>query len=244
MDLPISSSMSTRNRGVPFSLALVLHAGFALSFLAVIPKTPEVPSEPAIRMELVEWTPPAPAPIEQMAPLPPAPVQPAPAQPKAAVAKPLPVAAKPAPAAKAAAADISPTATETAAPDAATMAAAEAPAAAAAAPAASGTPGPVVDEPYVPPSSNAAYLSNPKPAYPSLAQKRGWEGIVTLSVAVDESGQPLDVQIKSSSGYSVLDRCAVEAVQRWRFVPARRGGRNVAANVEVPIRFGLESATG
>jgi protein TonB len=109
----------------------------------------------------------------------------------------------------------------------------------ASAPAATGPVAPV-HEAYLPPNGDAAYLSNPRPAYPPLAQKRGWEGVVTLFVAVDENGQPQEVKVKETSGYPVLDRCAVEAVQRWRFVPAKRGGRAVAANVEVPIRFGLE----
>lgn len=63
--------------------------------------------------------------------------------------------------------------------------------------------------------------------------------MVILSVEVDISGRPLDVTIKQGSGHAVLDRSALLAVQRWRFVPARRGNTPVRATVNVPIRFQL-----
>lgn len=93
---------------------------------------------------------------------------------------------------------------------------------------------------YVPPSSQAAYLNNPKPVYPHAARRRGMQGTVLLSVQVDAEGRTLGVTLKQSSGYALLDRAAQEAVSTWRFVPASRGGRPVAATVEVPIRFALE----
>ncbi|MBX9635158.1 MAG: energy transducer TonB, partial [Magnetospirillum sp.] len=34
---------------------------------------------------------------------------------------------------------------------------------------------------------------------------------------------------------------ALDAVKRWRFAPARQGGRPIVAAVEVPVRFSLES---
>ncbi len=97
-------------------------------------------------------------------------------------------------------------------------------------------------EAFVPPSSTAAYLRNPKPTYPALAQRRGMEGIVLLVVEVSVQGRPLSVSVKKGSGYSILDKAALRAVQAWRFAPATRGGQPVAASVEVPIRFILKDA--
>jgi len=90
-----------------------------------------------------------------------------------------------------------------------------------------------------PPVFSAAYLKNPPPEYPAVARRRGQEGLVLLAVLVNESGAPGQVRVAESSGSSVLDDAALEAVQRWTFVPARRGEKPVAAWVEVPVRFRL-----
>jgi protein TonB len=102
--------------------------------------------------------------------------------------------------------------------------------------------GPIAPEPFVPPDGRAGYLSNPKPAYPPAARKRGLEGLVVLAVEVDADGRPFDVTVKESSGHPMLDNAALGAVRRWRFEPARRAGRPVRAGVEVPIRFRLEES--
>lgn len=49
--------------------------------------------------------------------------------------------------------------------------------------------------------------------------------------------------VLSSSGVSALDRAASKAVYRWRFQPAHRSGRAVAATVEVPVVFRLAGNT-
>lgn len=95
--------------------------------------------------------------------------------------------------------------------------------------------------PLVPPSFNAAYLNNPAPAYPSLSRRMGEEGRVMLRVHVSEQGTATQVQLRTSSKHPRLDDAALEAVRRWRFVPARRGDQPVAAWVLVPISFSLRS---
>jgi len=95
---------------------------------------------------------------------------------------------------------------------------------------------------YVPPTSMAAYLRNPKPAYPGLAQRRGMQGVVLLLVEVSAKGYPTAVKVKKTSGFMLLDKAALKAVRSWRFAPAKRGSLPVAASVEVPIRFTLNDA--
>ena len=95
---------------------------------------------------------------------------------------------------------------------------------------------------FVPPSSTAAYLRNPKPSYPPLAQRRGMQGVVLLLVEVSPKGLPSAVKVKKSSGFMLLDKAALKAVRAWRFAPGKRGGVPIAATVEVPIRFTLNDA--
>ncbi|PVV05791.1 MAG: hypothetical protein B6D77_17945 [gamma proteobacterium symbiont of Ctena orbiculata] len=92
----------------------------------------------------------------------------------------------------------------------------------------------------LPPRFHADYLHNPQPRYPLMSRKRREEGEVQLRVKVDAQGHPEAVKIHSSSGHSRLDRAATSTVEAWRFVPARKGGLNVAAWVIVPIQFNLE----
>ena len=160
----------------------------------------------------------------------PAPVQSKPAE--VAKSEPQPVSAPPI-AAESLVADSAP-----AAPAAMAMASAEAksaPVAAPAGPAAPATPGPVETQP----SFQADYLKNPKPDYPSRSLALGEEGRVMLRVFVESNGLPSKLEIRTSSGSSRLDQSALDAVQRWKFVPARRGDEAVAAWVVVPIVFNL-----
>jgi periplasmic protein TonB len=88
---------------------------------------------------------------------------------------------------------------------------------------------------------DADYLHNPKPVYPSASRRLSEQGKVLLRVFVSAEGQAEKVEVKTSSGFPRLDASAQEAVARWRFVPARRGDQAVAAWVQVPITFQLES---
>ncbi len=83
------------------------------------------------------------------------------------------------------------------------------------------------------------YKLNPKPAYPSIAKRRGYKGTVYLRVRVSERGTVESVEIERSSGYPSLDSSAVKAVRRWLFAPGTRNGVAVTSWVTVPIDFRL-----
>jgi protein TonB len=97
------------------------------------------------------------------------------------------------------------------------------------------------DSPATPPSFDAAYLRNPPPRYPASARRKGEEGTVLLRVLVDVTGNPLRVELDRGSGHSTLDGAGIEAVKRWKFVPARRGAQPVEAWVRVPLTFRLDN---
>jgi len=84
------------------------------------------------------------------------------------------------------------------------------------------------------------YRDNPPPSYPSVARRRGYEGLVILSVMVCTDGTVGDVRVKESSGKKILDRAAISGVRTWRFEPGARDGVVCEMAVDVPIRFVLQ----
>jgi periplasmic protein TonB len=84
-------------------------------------------------------------------------------------------------------------------------------------------------------------LSNPQPEYPAAAKRRRQAGQVILLVQVSAGGVPMQVRVATGSGFELLDDAARDAVQNWKFVPARRNGQAIAAELQVPIMFQLES---
>lgn len=95
-------------------------------------------------------------------------------------------------------------------------------------------------EPAVsPPRFDAGYLNNPSPVYPNMSRRLREVGVTQLRVRVSASGEPLEIQLATSSGYSRLDDAARTAVQKWKFAPAMRNGNPVEAWVIVPLEFSL-----
>lgn len=101
-------------------------------------------------------------------------------------------------------------------------------------------PAPAKPAAVTPPLAYADYLRNPAPEYPEQALRRGWEGTVLLRVHVLASGRPGNIEIERSSGREMLDRAAVRTVQKWTFVPAKRGNEPQDGWVTVPIDFKLQ----
>jgi TonB family protein len=83
------------------------------------------------------------------------------------------------------------------------------------------------------------YRENSLPAYPLPARRRGYAGVVMLSVEVLTDGSVGHLEMKKSSGYELLDRSALETVRGWKFSPARKAGTPVTMWVDVPVRFTL-----
>jgi len=104
----------------------------------------------------------------------------------------------------------------------------------------SAPPAQAAPAPVSPPRFDAAYLRNPAPAYPRQSRQMGETGRVILRVLVTPLGAPGRVELRTSSGSYRLDDAALDAVQRWKFVPARQGDKPVEAWVLVPILFTLE----
>ena len=97
------------------------------------------------------------------------------------------------------------------------------------------------EAPIVPPRLDASYLRNPSPVYPRPSRDMGEEGRVMLRVLVNTDGAAEKVEVDQSSGFERLDRSALDAVRKWKFVPARQGNTPIAQWYRVPVQFSLES---
>jgi protein TonB len=112
----------------------------------------------------------------------------------------------------------------------------------AAAPALSSTPvaaSATTSEALTLPRVDASQLNNPAPAYPPVSRRMREQGVVLLEVLIQATGQVGEVRIKRSSGFKRLDDAASKAVQRWRYLPATRGGTAIEYWYLQPIEFSL-----
>lgn len=91
-------------------------------------------------------------------------------------------------------------------------------------------------ENYIPP----AYLTCPRPPYPSILRQRRAEGEVGLLIHINLTGNPTEVEITQSSGIAALDRIVINWIlKNWRFSPARKNGQPVASAVKTSLVFSL-----
>ena len=241
------SDQTIRRRRGAFAVSLALHGASLLALLCLLQRIvmPVPPAEPGIAMVFEAAAPPASAPAEP-APAPAPPQESAPPEPAPQVAAtPLPSPPveqaepllalpeqktdKPAPAERPRPKQV------TAAPRPHVPTQETQQAASAAAPVSSA----VSAVSLVPARPVAGMESDRPPVYPEIARRRGEQGRVVLQVNVSAQGLPVAVNVAESSGFPTLDSAALTAVQRWRFVPATRGGTPVPAVAEVPVRFRL-----
>ena len=90
--------------------------------------------------------------------------------------------------------------------------------------------------PAVPPTDPQA-IETPPPDYPLELACAGVDGQATLQLTIGPDGRVAGSRLERGSGSAALDALAQEAVKRWRFEAATRGGQPVEARIRVPITF-------
>lgn len=85
-------------------------------------------------------------------------------------------------------------------------------------------------------------VNKPQPTYPGALLKKGIGGKVLVSCEVDDSGRVISTSIKMSSGHPDLDKAAITAVNRWKFKPGTKNGRNIKAICIVPFNFEVKKS--
>ncbi|MBN1413197.1 MAG: energy transducer TonB [Spirochaetales bacterium] len=72
--------------------------------------------------------------------------------------------------------------------------------------------------------------------YPAVARKKKWTGTVELSVTLDENGNLMDISVKQTSGYALLDTAALDLIDS--ILPFRHGlGSSIIFVVPVSYRL-------
>jgi protein TonB len=77
------------------------------------------------------------------------------------------------------------------------------------------------------------------PEFPENLRRDGVQGIVTVKCTVDEQGGVIDPTIEKSSN-PAFEKSAVAALKKWRFKPATQGGKPIAVQITIPIKFVTE----
>jgi TonB family protein len=90
----------------------------------------------------------------------------------------------------------------------------------------------------------SAILLKTEPEYTEEARQAGLEGSAVISLIVDETGMPTEVQLHGRLGMG-LDESARDAISLWRFRPMLLNGRPAAVSLVVRVDFrlsGVESS--
>ena len=80
----------------------------------------------------------------------------------------------------------------------------------------------------------------PGPQVDATARKQA-PGTVHIGFVVDPKGRVTQAKVLDST-HSALERSALAAVRRWKFLPGKRGGKPVAFRMRVPITYPAELA--
>jgi len=81
------------------------------------------------------------------------------------------------------------------------------------------------------------------PAYPPRLREAEFEGTVVLDATIDRSGTVSDLTVLASEHPGLgFEDAAMDAVRRWRYLPATDGGEPVEVHLTISIEFELDRA--
>lgn len=84
----------------------------------------------------------------------------------------------------------------------------------------------------------ARLVAGTPPAYTASAEAAGVEASVPVELVIDTAGAVKSAVLLAHVGYG-LDEAALAAVRKYRFAPARRGGKAVSVRMRWVVRFEL-----
>jgi TonB family protein len=81
-------------------------------------------------------------------------------------------------------------------------------------------------------------IYTPEPEFPEEARRAKFQGVVYLSIVVDETGNVSLVRLERPLGMGFDDN-AMQGVKTWRFDAARLSGEPVAVEMHIEVSFNL-----
>ena len=78
--------------------------------------------------------------------------------------------------------------------------------------------------------------------YPRWAVQEGWEGTFIIAIEVLKSGEVGRWNVMQSTGYSLLDETAGNAIRQWHFHPGTELGKSVVMCIQIPVHFVLRDS--
>jgi protein TonB len=87
--------------------------------------------------------------------------------------------------------------------------------------------------------TDAVLVKGASARYPPSAMRAQQEGWVIVSFMIDPDGRYSHIDVVNSEPRRVFDRAAIEAVSRYQFTPATRGGVPTASKQQQRIEFKL-----
>jgi TonB family protein len=88
------------------------------------------------------------------------------------------------------------------------------------------------------PTTQAVLIYKVDPEFSDEARKAKYSGMVLIGIDISSVGQPMHLKVVRGLGMG-LDEKALEAVAKWRFRAALRGGKPVESSALVEVHFHL-----
>lgn len=84
--------------------------------------------------------------------------------------------------------------------------------------------------------SNPVIKSSNMPQIPDSVNAPGFKGMVSLDLVLDSKGAVIFAKVNKST-HSELEDVSIVAAKKWKFSPAKLGGKAVKAKLRVPFKF-------
>ena len=88
-------------------------------------------------------------------------------------------------------------------------------------------------------SEKPVLIKQAAPVYPELARRAQIEGVVVVTVTIDEKGSVIDAKIFKS--IPMLDESALAAARKCKFKPAKQRDKFVKVKMNLPFQFRLRN---
>lgn len=76
------------------------------------------------------------------------------------------------------------------------------------------------------------------PKYPTEMRREGTGGVVTVNCTIDVKGNVTEPIVEKATNDAFVQP-ALEALRKWKFKPAKKGGQPIALRVSIPIQFSM-----